>query len=406
MIETYKTTIDGNKYEVPIINRIESESNYLEKIRNHFRDKEVWILDAGQDQLTHKAYYLAKEIEKMGIKTVFFAADKTGLSEENIQKDNLTAKKIVFNPIKNAMNFIKLIKKFKPIHIELYLDMMPWDLMFIVFYARLKKISIISRCRGGEILNWNEHRRIFRLAFRYTLRRSDLILIRELYMVNNIVKYNICSMTNVRFFHNHTPVPLKYEKENNNEILYLNSLKEFRHPTLMIDVALELIRREINFKFIVVGFTDGYMTAFNANVEEEKFIKLIKKNNLESYFELHNFSNKTTEYFRRASIFILPADIVFCNHSLLEAMAYQNVPITQNVEGADLIVEDGVSGYLVENNPIYYAERIDYLFNNKDKLTKMGINARANISKNYDSNKQAQTIIEYYAKNLWNLKDI
>lgn len=402
-MKNYKTILNGKKYEVPIINRLDADKNYLEKIQNHFRNSETWILDAGQDQLTKKAYYLAKEIEKNEIKTVFFAADKTGLSDENIQKDNLVATKIVFNPVRNAINFIKLIKKYKPIHVELYLDMMPWDLMFIVFYSRLKKIPIVSRCRGGEILNWKKHRKVFRFAFKYTLRRSDMILIRELYMVNNIVNYNICPMNNVRFFHNHTPVPPKYEKEHKNEILYLNSLKEFRNPTLMIDIALELIKRGVNFKFTVVGFTEGYMTAFNANVEEEKFIKLLKDYNLEEHFELHNFSNKTTEYFKRASIFILPADIVFCNHSLIEAMAYQNVPITQNVEGADLIVEDGVSGYLLENNPIYYADRIEYLFNNKKKLTEMGLNARDKISGNFDSNKQAENIITYYAKNLWKL---
>lgn len=402
-MESYKTTINGKEYEVPIINRLEADRNYLEEIKKYYRNTEVWILDAGQDQLTKKAYYLAKEIEKNGINTVFFAADKTGLSQENIQKDNLIATKIVFNPVKNVINLIKLIKKFNPIHIELYLDMMPWDLMFIVFYARLKKIPIVSRCRGGEILNWEKHRIIFRLAFRYTLRRSDLILIRELYMVNNIVNYNICSMNKVRFFHNHTPVPPQYEKENNNDILFLNSLKEFRNPSLMIEIAIELIKMGVKFKFTVVGFTEGYMTAFNANKEEEKFIKLLNENNLKDYFELHKFSNKTTEYFKRSSIFILPADIVFCNHSLIEAMAYQNVPIIQNVEGANLIVDDGVSGYLVENNPKYYAERIEFLFNNKEKLSEMGKNARDKIAKDFNSNKQAQNIIEYYAKNLWNL---
>lgn len=403
MSRSYKTTIAGVEYDVPIINSIDTDVKYLEKVQKYLCKNETWILDVGQDQLTHKAYYLAKEMEEIGIKTVFFAADKTGLSAENIQKDNLVAKKIVFNPLKNVINYIKLIKKYKPIHIEFYLDVMPWDLIFFVFYARLKKITIVSRCRGAEILNWKEHKKIMRIAYRYTLRRSNLILIRELYMVNHIVNYNICNIKNVCFFHNHTPVPSQYEKGYSNELLYLNSLKEFRHPSIMIDIALELLKRNIDFKFVVVGFSGGYMTIYNTNIEEEKFIKRLKESNLESYFELHEFSNRTFEYYKNASIFILPADIVFCNHSLLESMAYQNVPITQKVEGADLIVEDGVSGYLIENDPTEYADRIEYLLNNKDVLKHMGENARERICAEFDSNKQAKIITEYYAKNLWKL---
>lgn len=403
MRKTYDTTINGIQYKVPVINSYDIDEEHLSHIRKYYEGTETWILDVGQDQLTHKAYYLSKEMEKLGLRTAFFAADKTGLSDENIKKDKLVAKKIVFNPIKNAINYIRLIRKYKPIHIELYLDVMPWDLVFFVFYAKLMKIPIISRCRGAEILNWREHRRIVRIANRYALRKSNIVLIRELYMVNYIVNYNIRPMDNVCFFHNHTPVPPRLEKTYTNELLYLNSLKEFRHPSMMIKIALELIKRQIDFKFVVVGFSGGFMTCFNTNVEEEKFLRMLKENNLESYFELHEFSNKTFEYYERASIFILPADIVFCNHSLLEAMAHQNVPIVQRVDGADLIVDDGVSGYLVNNNAKEYADRIEYLLKNKDAMKAIGNNARDRIYEEFDSSKQAQIITEYYAKKLWKI---
>lgn len=404
----YTKTINGVKHEVPIINSLEIENSLDFQIKSsrYFNNNQTYIIDVGQDQITKKAYYLSKEIEKNGIKTVFFAADKTGLSEENILRDKLLVTKITMNPIQNAIKFMNLVKRYRPIHVELYLDMFPWDLMFVVFYARLKRIPLVSRCRGGEILNWEKHRSIFRLAFKYALRRSNLILIRELYMVDKIVNYEICSMDNVCFFHNHTPVPLKYTKKITKEILYLNSLKDFRNPAIMIYTALELIKRSVNFKFIVVGFTEGYMTAFNANIEEERFIRLIRDYKLENFFELHKFSNKTTEFFERASVFILPADIVFCNHSLIEAMSFQNVPLVQNVDGADLIIENGISGYLLENDPISYARIIELLFSNETHLHEMGENARERIIKDFDSNKQALKIIHYYAEKLWNIKEL
>lgn len=395
-MKKYTVSIDNKEYSIPIINS-ELQDNYISD-----NDKLRWILDVGQDQLTHKAYYLSKAMEPFNIKTVYLAADKTGLSDENIKNDKLIAEKIGLNPIKNAFKYIKLIRQYKPLHIELLLDIMPWDILFFVVYARLKKIKIVTRCRGGELLEWRNHRSIVRFANKFALKNSNLVLIRELFMVDIIVKNNICPISKVAFFHNHVPVPKKpIQKKFTRNILYLNSLKEFRHPSLMIDIAKELIKRNINFKFIVVGFSEGFMTCFNTNIEERKFTELIEKNNLKNYFEIYKFTNNTTKYYTQSSIFILPSDFVFCNHSLIEAMSHQLVPIVQNVEGSNLIIDNGKNGYLVNNDPIVYADKIEYLFENEDILEEMGKKAYESMLYEFNSNRQAEIILEYYRKNLW-----
>ena len=47
---------------------------------------------------------------------------------------------------------------------------------------------------------------------------------------------------------------------------------------------------------------------------------------------------------------MLPADIVFANHALLEAMSYGVVPLISNQPGSDLIVDDNVNGFIFEHN--------------------------------------------------------
>ena len=49
---------------------------------------------------------------------------------------------------------------------------------------------------------------------------------------------------------------------------------------------------------------------------------------------------------RVSRYFLLPSDIVFCNNALLEAMAAGVVPLVSDVEGARLIVDDGVNGFV------------------------------------------------------------
>ena len=54
---------------------------------------------------------------------------------------------------------------------------------------------------------------------------------------------------------------------------------------------------------------------------------------------------------RSARFFVLPSEIVYCNNALLEAMAHGVVPLVSDVEGARLIVEDGVNGFVFPHSP-------------------------------------------------------
>ena len=45
----------------------------------------------------------------------------------------------------------------------------------------------------------------------------------------------------------------------------------------------------------------------------------------------------------------MPADIVFANNSLLEAMSCGVVPLISDMPGASMIVEDGKSGFIFKH---------------------------------------------------------
>jgi glycosyltransferase involved in cell wall biosynthesis len=52
------------------------------------------------------------------------------------------------------------------------------------------------------------------------------------------------------------------------------------------------------------------------------------------------------QYYERAKFFCLPGTIVFGNNSLLEAMASGVVPLVTEAPGVELIIEDGVNGFV------------------------------------------------------------
>ena len=55
-------------------------------------------------------------------------------------------------------------------------------------------------------------------------------------------------------------------------------------------------------------------------------------------------------FYRRSRFFVLPADVVFCNFALLEAMSHGVVPIVSDTPGARLVVSDGVSGIIADHS--------------------------------------------------------
>src|SRR5690606_17265198 len=59
-----------------------------------------------------------------------------------------------------------------------------------------------------------------------------------------------------------------------------------------------------------------------------------------------------SKYFKKSKIFVLPADVIFLNYSLLEAMSYEVLPVIGDGEGAEKIIENGINGFISERNAI------------------------------------------------------
>ncbi len=67
---------------------------------------------------------------------------------------------------------------------------------------------------------------------------------------------------------------------------------------------------------------------------------------LKDKIELKGFVRNAPELMSASKVFILPADVIYCNYALLEAMSCGCVPVVADGEGARLVVEDGVGGFI------------------------------------------------------------
>ena len=80
-------------------------------------------------------------------------------------------------------------------------------------------------------------------------------------------------------------------------------------------------------------------------------------------------------------------------------MAVSKPIIASNVGAHSEIIQDGITGFIVEpNNPVQLAERIEILLANNTLANKMGKCGRERYNKYYTMNKYFKNIEDIYAK--------
>ncbi|EHQ56706.1 glycosyltransferase [gamma proteobacterium HIMB55] len=357
-------------------------------------DNKNYIFQLGNDQLTTKATYYPAELEKFNFTTFYFSEDRSGLSKDTIQRENIEAKIAPNNLVKRWWELLVLFTKRRPVAIELYLSQRPWHLFFYYLLARLFRAKVVIWCRG-ELRNFKIHHPLRRFVNRLLLVSADRILLRELYMKSILIEEGIYRPNKTLFFPNAIPTR---ERQNNRQkvsdtILFLNSFKKFRNIELVIEATEILHKKFPSIKCNLVGSTLDNQGYSPSSTEYEEMLRdMVRERGLSDVVSFYPFSSDRFEFFDDAFVFVLPADIVFCNYTLLEAMSNRMPAVVANTEGADLIVDDGLTGFVVERDAADIASAIEKLYVSALLRDKMGEASRDKIIKDYNVASRAKVL--------------
>lgn len=120
-----------------------------------------------------------------------------------------------------------------------------------------------------------------------------------------------------------------------------------RHVLFLVDVIAKLLERNPGLKVTIAGFgvLDEKYNSIELDYQCEVLHK-IEALGLKDKIELKGFVRNAPELMSASKVFILPADVIYCNYALLEAMSCGCVPVVADGEGARLVVEDGVGGFV------------------------------------------------------------
>lgn len=306
------------------------------------RNRVIKTLCLGLAHFIDKIGYQAQVYQKHGERIRYLVPDVTGQTEHFRLKYDADVKIVPENKLGRLWHTVAALLTYRPHNVELYLTgymALPYALL-----AKITGRNLIVILRGTEF----ESPRIKLWSYQLALKMSDLVIAKEFHLNEAALGLRLGHKTHML----HNCVPCVSEvvppyADRNIDLLFLNTPRRMRHVLFLVDVIAKLLERNPGMKVTIAGFgvLDEKYNSIELDYQREVLHK-IEALGLKDKIELKGFVRNAPELMSASKVFILPADVIYCNYALLEAMSCGCVPVVADGEGARLVVEDGVGGFI------------------------------------------------------------
>lgn len=343
------------------------------------------------DRIAPKNILQVKTIQKLQLQADFFVTEFNNtilgtLSESNSQ---MLLNNNFLKRLDQIYNYLKKNKK-EIHHLEIYPAGRFAFIYMLLGFVFNQKIICVER---GDIQYYEKrfYGRWTRFSMWMCYKFSTIIWYREYYM-KDLLK----TITTKKLFFLHNAIEpqddsktewLHSKEKKDIDFLWLNRVIEERRSDWYISV---LKKNELNnTNNYLIGMVDKTL-----HIPNQQFVRKNKPANL----TILNYTREPNKYYRRSKFFVLPADIVFANNSLLEAMSYGVVPIISDKPGSYQIVEDGENGFVFQHNEQAFQETVLKAIDlNETEYNRLSIAARKKIIRDFSPQKYFDGLKEMYS---------
>ena len=285
----------------------------------------------------------------------------------------------------NKISFILLIDKAKPDHIHAH------------FGHRASNMAMLINLLYGTPFTFTTHRYdIFDAPPRNYKIKSELakkhITISEFNKRYIIDKFNVAER-NISVIHCGVDFQRKFpvrNLSNENIILSIARLEKLKGLDVLIKTCAELKKKQIQFQCLIAG--DG--------AERIKLEQLINEYSLDSQVKLlgNITQDEIFELLSKASIKVLPSRSEGIAVALMEAMAMKVPVISTDIYGIPELIDDGMSGFLVEpENVLKLTEKIETLLKNSELRQKFSENGYRKVYTEFNLSTETSKLLK-----IWN----
>lgn len=299
----------------------------------------------------------------------------------------------------------KALDEFKPDIIHIYA---PFKIArFIVKYAKKRNIptlmTIHSQYKLDFVRLFGKYNPLVKIMVAYTdspIKKSFKIdCVNKLFANDLEKKYKKTlglenNATNMRFPANPDELikkvnDLYYLSKEQNILLFVGRIVSYKNVFFIVDVIEKLKNKNVDFKMVFVG----------GGPETEKLKKYINKHNVaDRCILLGQITDKSIlqAIMLRSDLFIFPSKYDVSPIVKIEAACMKLPLITTENTYSSYMIEDGFNGYISKDDVNAYADKVESILSDKQKLKLVGENAQKTIYKHWDD--QEQDIINNYLK--------
>lgn len=171
-------------------------------------------------------------------------------------------------------------------------------------------------------------------------------------------------------------------------LIMVANFGEYKNHQLLMDVAKQLMRLRSDVTFIAVGEGKG-KTAIMNRVDQEKIEPFLFTGRVSKVEELVNASDI-------GLLFSHPATGEGISNSIIEYMALAKPVIATDAGGTNELVQDGVSGFLVDENTAEIVKKINSLLDDSKKRKEMGEKGREIVHKKFELERMGRQFANLY----------
>lgn len=200
---------------------------------------------------------------------------------------------------------------------------------------------------------------------------------------------NVCAPSRIIVVHNGVKVPAEpCSPCSRQDVLFLGRLDVNKSPDVLLRASREVLRRFPETRIIFGG--DG---------EVEKNQALAKELGIAERCEFHGWvsGDDREALFQRAAVYCLPSKNEGLPMSMLEAMARGIPTVATAVGGVPQVIEDGVSGFLVDVDDVeMLSEKLAALLGKAALREKVGAASRDTVVRSFGVDRSIKRLLMLY----------
>ncbi|MBT4175149.1 glycosyltransferase family 4 protein [archaeon] len=268
-----------------------------------------------------------------------------------------------------------------------------WETGIYLLFSKIFKKKFLIHLHGGKFLEFYKKSK-YKSLIQFILNSADGLIVLSDYWIKNIKK--ISQNKNIEILKNPVNVEkisIKNENERNEEeeILFVGNNWKLKGVYDLIATMPTIIKNNPNIHLNLIG------------KEEPEAKKIILDKKMSKYVSCLGeiTGDKKWDYYKKATIFVLPSHYESFGIVLLEAMASGVPIIASKTGGIPDLIEDGKNGLLFEpRNLKDLSGKIIKLLNDK-KLSQIIIkNNLLKVKKNYSTRKVFNELDNIYQRYL------